>query len=167
MSREAAREAERLRERMTTPVDRPLPGVAAPAQLYAAEREMVYLAASAASTAISGACQRRVWTRLRSTRRSRRVARTDEHNLEELYEVLCPGDPDLDIWKWPAGLLPLIDASARWICVETTGGTARRRIRLRADRIRGMGYGLYSACLIISRMVGDLGRTGRTRPATA
>lgn len=46
---------------------------------------------------------------------------TDDHGrtIEDLFEMMSEGDPDEPSWSWPAGLLPIVDASPVWTCVET------------------------------------------------
>ena len=46
---------------------------------------------------------------------------TDDHGrtIEDLFEMMSEGDPDEPAWSWPAGLVPIVDASPVWTCIET------------------------------------------------
>ena len=52
---------------------------------------------------------------------------TDDHGrtVEDLFEMMSEGDPDEPSWRWPAGLVPIVDYSPVWTCVETAGPEAR------------------------------------------
>jgi hypothetical protein len=45
----------------------------------------------------------------------------DDHGrtIEDLFEMMSEGDPDEPTWNWPAGLMPIVDSSPVWTCVET------------------------------------------------
>ena len=39
--------------------------------------------------------------------------------IEDLFEMMSEGDPDEPSWRWPVGLVPIVDYSPVWTCVET------------------------------------------------
>jgi hypothetical protein len=46
---------------------------------------------------------------------------TDEsgRTIDRVHAMMAEGDPDEPRWRWPTGLVPIVDASPVWTCVDT------------------------------------------------
>ena len=132
-------EAERIQDAMDRPRDRPLPAPATPAALDAAEvamsvtlppllRRLYGEVANGGFGPGSGLIGvRGGWT-------------DDEgRSMEQLHEMLAEGDPDEPSWSWPVGLVPLLDQSPSWVCVDTTHGEGKV-VRFDSEEIEYGGW---------------------------
>ena len=111
--------AERYRTAMNRPAERPLPPPATPEALDAAEARM--------GTAIPPLL-RRLYVEVAnggfgpgSGIIGIKGGWTDDNGrtIEDLFEMMSEGDPDEPSWDWPVGLVPIVDYSPVWTCVET------------------------------------------------
>lgn len=53
--------------------------------------------------------------------------------------MLASGNPDEPSWDWPAGLIPVVDESPTWICLDATSSLGRV-VRFDAEEIDYGGW---------------------------
>ena len=111
--------AEGYRAAMNRPAERPLPPLATPEALDAAEARM---------GAAIPPLLRRLYGEVAnggfgpgSGLIGIEGGWTDDNGrtIEYLFEMMTEGDPDEPSWDWPVGLVPIVDSSPVWTCVET------------------------------------------------
>jgi SMI1/KNR4 family protein SUKH-1 len=111
--------AEGHRAAMNRPAERPLPARATPEALEAAEARM--------GVAIPPLL-RRLYAEVAnggfgpgSGIIGIQGGWTDDNGrtIEDLLEMMSEGDPDERSWRWPVGLVPIVDYSPVWTCVAT------------------------------------------------
>ena len=117
---ELLRRASAYEEAMNRPAQRPLPAPATPEALERAEARMglaippllrrLYgevanggFGPSSGIIGIQGG-----WTD------------QDGRTVEALFAMMSEGDPDEPRWRWPAGLVPIVDESPAWTCIDAS-----------------------------------------------
>ena len=160
---ELTAEAERYQEAMNRPLDRPLPERASADALDAAEASM---------SVTLPPFLRRLYTEIANGGFGPgagligvRGGWTDDdgRTMEQLHEMLAEGDPDEPSWDWPVGLVPVVDESPAWICLDTASPVARV---VRFD-MEGVDYAGWDASFtdVAPSLVEWLSTWVRSRPA--
>lgn len=110
---------------MSTPAARPLPEVATPEGLLRAETRLGFQLPP---------LLRRIYLELANGGFGPgfgivgiRGGWTTSHGktLEDLYVEMSEGDPDEPAWRWPLGLVPVVDLGGGFSCIDTTTPAGR------------------------------------------